>query len=72
MTLSVVVVKIDDNTKTYQGGESLVLLNYQYRAFLDTNQKLQFNSWLRISQYWYNKQLGDRFDWWQNNRCDVN
>ncbi|WP_246162600.1 MULTISPECIES: helix-turn-helix domain-containing protein [Brasilonema] len=49
-----------------------MLLNYQYRAFLDTNQKLQFNSWLRISQYWYNKQLGDRFDWWQNNRCDVN
>ncbi|BAZ21199.1 transposase [Kalymmatonema gypsitolerans NIES-4073] len=49
-----------------------MLLNYQYRAYPNTNQKEQLNRWLRISQYWYNKQLGDRFDWWQNNRCDVN
>ncbi|MFH7026391.1 MAG: RNA-guided endonuclease InsQ/TnpB family protein [Heteroscytonema crispum UTEX LB 1556] len=49
-----------------------MLLNYQYRAYPDTNQKKQLNSWLRTVQYWYNKQLGDRFDWWQNNRCDVN
>ncbi|MEI2579628.1 RNA-guided endonuclease InsQ/TnpB family protein [Scytonema sp. PRP1] len=49
-----------------------MLLNYQYRAYPDTNQKHQLNSWLRISQYWYNKQLGDRFDWWQNNRSDIN
>lgn len=48
-----------------------MLLNYQYRAYPNTNQKGQINSWLRISQYWYNKQLGDRFDWWQNNRCDL-
>jgi putative transposase len=48
-----------------------VLLNYQYRAYPNTNQKLQFNSWLRISQYWYNKQLGERFNWYENNRCSV-
>ncbi|MBP5973643.1 transposase [Brasilonema sp. CT11] len=48
-----------------------MLLNYQYRAYPDTNQGLQFNSWLRISQYWYNKQLGDRFSWYENNRCSV-
>lgn len=48
-----------------------MLLNYQYRAYPDTNQKLQFNSWLRIAQYWYNKQLGDRFSWYENNRCNV-
>ena len=49
-----------------------MLTNYQYRAYPDTRQKLQFNSWLRISRYWYNKQLGERFDWWQNNRNSVN
>jgi putative transposase len=49
-----------------------MLLNYQYRAYPDNNQKEQLNRWLRISQYWYNKQLGDRFDWWQYNRSDVN
>ena len=48
-----------------------MLLNYQYRAQPNTNQKLQFNSWLRITQYWYNKQLGDRFSWYENNRCSI-
>ncbi len=49
-----------------------MLLNYQYRAYPDTNQKLELNTWLRICQYWYNKQLGDRFDWWENNRNSIN
>ncbi|MFB2981315.1 RNA-guided endonuclease InsQ/TnpB family protein [Microseira sp. BLCC-F43] len=49
-----------------------MLLNYQYRADPDTNQKLELNTWLRICQYWYNKQLGDRFDWWENNRNSIN
>jgi putative transposase len=48
-----------------------LLLNYQYRVYPNTNQKLQFNSWLRIARYWYNKQLGDRFSWYENNRCSV-
>ncbi|MEI2577230.1 transposase [Scytonema sp. PRP1] len=48
------------------------MLNYQYRAYPNTNQKLELNSWLRICQYWYNKQLGDRFDWWENNRNLIN
>jgi putative transposase len=48
-----------------------MLLNYQYCAYLDTNQKLELNEWLRICQYWYNKQLGDRFDWWENNRISL-
>ncbi|NJM73426.1 MAG: transposase [Scytonema sp. RU_4_4] len=49
-----------------------MLLNYQYRAYPNTNQKQQFSSWLRIGQYWYNKQLGDRFSWYENNRNDIN
>ncbi|GET35410.1 putative transposase IS605 family protein [Microseira wollei NIES-4236] len=49
-----------------------MLLNYQYRAAPDTNQKLELNTWLKIGKYWYNKQLGDRFDWWENNRNSIN
>jgi putative transposase len=48
-----------------------VILNYQYRAYPDTNQKLTLNEWLRIGRYWYNYQLGDRFDWWERNRDYV-
>ena len=45
---------------------------YQYKVYLDTNQKLALNHWLRICRYWYNRQLGDRFDWWEMNRTYVN
>lgn len=44
---------------------------YQYRFYPDTNQKLELNQWLRISRYWYNRQLGDRFDWWEMNRTRI-
>ena len=45
---------------------------YQYKFYPDTNQKLALNEWLRICRYWYNRQLGDRFDWWSMNRASVN
>lgn len=45
---------------------------YQYRALPTTQQKMDLNLWLRICQYWYNRQLGDRFDWWECNRSPVN
>ena len=45
---------------------------YQYRLLPTTEQKLELNEWLRICRYWYNRQLGDRFDWWERNRCPVN
>ncbi|MDB9510514.1 helix-turn-helix domain-containing protein, partial [Kamptonema animale CS-326] len=45
---------------------------YQYQFYPDTNQKLTLNQWLRICRYWYNRQLGDRFDWWEKNRTAVN
>jgi putative transposase len=44
---------------------------YQYRFYPNTQQKLELNEWLRISRYWYNRQLGDRFDWWEMNRTRV-
>ncbi|MEH2276371.1 MAG: helix-turn-helix domain-containing protein [Nostoc sp.] len=49
-----------------------MLLNYQYHAYPNTNQKLELNSWLRVCRYWYNKQLGEKFDWWENNCNSVN
>ena len=45
-----------------------MLYNYQYRTYPTTEQKLVFNDWLRICRYWYNHQLGERFDWWEKNR----
>ncbi|MDR9894848.1 transposase [Aetokthonos hydrillicola Thurmond2011] len=45
-----------------------MLLNHQYRAYPETQQKLKLNSWLRTSRYWYNWQLRDRFEWWEKNR----
>jgi putative transposase len=44
---------------------------YQYKALPTPEQKLEINLWLRICQYWYNRQLGDRFDWWGMNRSPV-
>jgi putative transposase len=52
--------------------ETLVKVTYQYQFYPDTNQKQQLNYWLRVSRYWYNRQLGDRFDWWEMNRTAVN
>jgi putative transposase len=45
-----------------------LIYNYQYRLNPTTKQKLVLNDWLRICQYWYNRQLGERFDWWEHNR----
>jgi putative transposase len=45
---------------------------YQYKAIPTTEQKLELNAWLRICRYWYNRQLGDRFNWWEHNRTSVN
>jgi putative transposase len=44
---------------------------YQYQFYPDTNQKIELNEWLRISRYWYNRQLGERFSWWQNNHLQL-
>jgi putative transposase len=49
-----------------------VKYTYQYKALLSTEQKLELNVWVRTCQYWYNRQLGDRFDWWERNRSPIN
>lgn len=47
---------------------------YTYRYYLKptTEQKLLLNQWLRICRYWYNRQIGERFSWWERNRSAVN
>ncbi len=50
----------------------ILLYNYQYRLKPTTKQKLILNDWLRICRYWYNRQLGERFDWWEQNRSYSN
>ena len=45
---------------------------YQYRIYPTYQQKIELNYWLRVAQYWYNRQLGERFDWWDMNRCNIN
>ncbi|NEP29772.1 transposase, partial [Moorena sp. SIO3I6] len=45
---------------------------YQYRLYPETQQTLTLNEWLRVGRYWYNRMLGERFDWWDKNRCPVN
>lgn len=48
-----------------------MLYNYQYRLRPNTEQKLVLNDWLRICMYWYNKQIGERFSWWETHRSYI-
>lgn len=45
--------------------------SYQYRLYPDTAQKLTLNQWLRTARYWYNRMLGERIRWWDENRCHI-
>ncbi len=45
---------------------------YQYRLRLTTAQKATIDQWLELCRRQYNYRLGERFNWWEQNRCDVN
>jgi putative transposase len=45
---------------------------YQYRLLPKTDQKITLNRWLRACRFWFNRQLGERFSWWEENRCSAN
>ena len=45
---------------------------YQYRLRLTTVQKATIDQWLELCRRQYNYRLGERFNWWEQNRCDVN
>jgi putative transposase len=44
---------------------------YQYRLLPTTDQKITLNRWLRVCRFWFNRQLGERFEWWEHSRCAV-
>ncbi|WP_414580788.1 RNA-guided endonuclease InsQ/TnpB family protein [Scytonema sp. PCC 10023] len=46
-------------------------VSYQYRIKPNTEQKDRLNHVRRLCQYLYNRMLGDKLDWWENNRCPV-
>jgi putative transposase len=47
-------------------------LTYQYRMYPQSSQARRLSDGLRICRYWYNRMLGERLDWWEQNRCAVN
>jgi len=47
-------------------------LAYQYKLKPTAQQSAMFEHWLDMLRHQYNYLLGDRFDWWQHNRCAVN
>jgi putative transposase len=49
-----------------------MLVTYQYRVYPTTEQKLRLNKTRRICQDLYNRLLGERFHWWENNRGYTN
>lgn len=45
---------------------------YQYRLRPTKQQVTQLEEWLETCRRTYNRMLGERFDWWENNRCAIN
>jgi putative transposase len=45
---------------------------YQYRLRPTTIQAAQMSEWLELLRRQYNYRLGERFSWWEDNRCDIN
>jgi putative transposase len=46
--------------------------SYQYRLRLTTEQQNTIDEWLELCRRQYNYRLAERFNWQQQNRCDVN
>lgn len=47
-------------------------LTHQYRLRPTRLQVTQLEECLETCRRTYNRMLGERFDWWENNRCAVN
>jgi putative transposase len=46
--------------------------SYQYRLRLTQQQQATVDNWLELCRRQYNYRLAERFNWWEQNRCDVN
>jgi putative transposase len=45
---------------------------YQYRLRLTRQQQSTIDVWIELCRRHYNYRLGERFNWWEQNRCDIN
>jgi putative transposase len=45
---------------------------YQYRLRLTRQQQATVDEWLELCRRQYNYRLAERFNWYEQNRCDVN
>jgi putative transposase len=45
---------------------------YQYQLLSGSEQKATMDRWLDMLRLQYNWLLGERFRWWEENRCDIN
>jgi putative transposase len=45
---------------------------YQYRLRLTATQQATIDRWLELARRQYNYRLAERFNWYEQNRCDIN
>jgi putative transposase len=45
---------------------------YQYRLRLTKLQQATIDDWLELARRQYNYRLAERFNWYEQNRCDIN
>jgi putative transposase len=45
---------------------------YQYRLRLTATQQATIDEWLELARRQYNYRLAERFNWYEQNRCDIN
>jgi putative transposase len=45
---------------------------YQYRLRLTKKQQSAIDLWMALCRRQYNYRLAERFNWWEQNRCDIN
>ncbi|WP_250123736.1 transposase [Chroococcidiopsis sp. CCMEE 29] len=45
---------------------------YQYRLRLTPQQQATIDEWIELCRRQYNYRLADRFNWYEQNRCDIN
>ncbi len=45
---------------------------YQYRLRPTSSQVVELDNWLDLLRRQYNYRLGERFNWYEQNRCDIN
>lgn len=45
---------------------------YQYRLRLTKQQQSTIDLWMELCRRQYNYRLAERFNWWEQSRCDIN